>query len=190
VVEIKMFGRDGQQALPGGGVVTAKAGAVTEVSLAGVPAGQYTVSASSDVSFVAASRVTRGLKNDHASDVAWSASGGRLGSQHVVPVPQGGGRLLVFGALEDRATISYSAITADGKIHAAASADIAGGTTTSIEVPEKVEASVVVGYVVSASGSAAYGALLIQQDGRADISTLAFTPAASGQEKVPVTLGY
>lgn len=190
VVEIKMFGRDGQQALPGGGVVTAKAGAVTEVSLAGVPAGQYTVSTSSDVSFVAASRVTRGLKNDQASDVAWSASGGRLGSQHVVPVPQGGGRVLVFGALEDRATISYSAITADGRIHAAASADIAGGTTTSIEVPEKVEESVVVGYVVSASGSAAYGALLIQQDGREDISTLAFTPAASGQEKVPVTLGY
>ncbi|MDQ0679480.1 hypothetical protein QFZ30_002862 [Arthrobacter pascens] len=190
VVEIKLFGRDGQQALPGGGVVTAKAGAVTEVSLAGVPAGQYTVSTSSDVSFVAASRVTRGLKNDQASDVAWSASGGRLGSQHVVPVPQGGGRVLVFGALEDRATISYSAITADGRIHGAASADIAGGTTTSIEVPEKVEESVVVGYVVSASGSAAYGALLIQQGGREDISTLAFTPAASGQEKVPVTLGY
>jgi hypothetical protein len=190
VVEIKMFGRDGQQALPGGGVVTAKAGAVTEVSLAWVPAGQYTVSTSSDVSFVAASRVTRGLKNDQASDVAWSASGGRLGSQHVVPVPQGGGRVLVFGALEDRATISYSAITADGRIHAAASADIAGGTTTSIEVPEKVEESAVVGYVVSASGSAAYGALLIQQDGREDISTLAFPPAASGQEKVPVTLGY
>lgn len=190
VVEVKMFGRDGQQALPGGGVVTAKAGAVTEVSLAGVPAGQYTVSANSDVSFVAASRVTRGLTNDQASDVAWSASGGRLGSQHVVPVPQGGGRMLVFGALEDRATISYSAITADGKIHAAASADIAGGTTTSIDVPEKVDESVVVGYVVSASGSAAYGALLIQQDGREDISTLAFTPAASGQEKVPVTLGY
>lgn len=190
VVEVKMFGRDGQQALPGGGVVTAKAGAVTEVSLAGVPAGQYTVSASSDVSFVAASRVTRGLKKDQASDVAWSASGGRLGSQHVVPVPQGGKRLLVFGALEDRATISYSAITADGKIHAPASADIAGGTTTSIEVPEKVEESVVAGYVVSASGSAAYGALLLQQDGREDISTLALTPAASGQEKVPVTLGY
>jgi hypothetical protein len=190
VVEVKMFGRDGQQALPGGGVVTAKAGAVTEVSLAGVPAGQYTVSASSDVSFVAASRVTRGLKNDQASDVAWAASGGRLGSQHVVPVPQGARRLLVFGAIEDRATISYSAITTDGKIHTAASADIAGGTTTSIEVPEKVEESVVVGYVVSASGSAAYGALLLQQDGREDISTLALTPAASGQEKVPVTLGY
>ena len=47
-----------------------------------------------------------------------------------------------------------------------------------------------VGYVVSASGDAAYGALLLQQEGRDDISSLAFMPAASGQESVPVTLGY
>jgi ribosomal protein S18 acetylase RimI-like enzyme len=163
---------------------------VTEVSLAGVPADHYTVSASSDVSIVAAARVTRGVSSDAPSDVAWSASGVRLGSQHVVPVPQGGDRILVFGALADRATISYAAITSDGKLHPAASADIAGETTTSITIPETVDDSVVVGYVVSASGDAAYGALLLEQDGREDISSLAFMPAASGQEKVPVTLGY
>lgn len=190
VVEIKVFGRDGQKALPGGGVVTAKAGAVTEVSLAGVPAGHYTVAATSDVSFVAAARVTRGLTDDRASDVAWAAAGVRLGSQHVVPVPQGGQRTLVFGALEDRATISYSAITSDGRIQAASTADIAGGTTTSIDIPEKVNESAVVGYVVSASGDAAYGALMLQQDGRDDISTVALTPAASGQEQIPVSIGY
>ena len=190
VVEVKLFGRAGQVALPAGGVVTAKGGSVTEVSLAGVPADHYTVSASSDVSIVAAARVTRGVSSDAPSDVAWSASGVRLGSQHVVPVPQGGDRILVFGALADRATISYAAITSDGKLHPAASADIAGETTTSITIPETVDDSVVVGYVVSASGDAAYGALLLEQDGREDISSLAFMPAASGQEKVPVTLGY
>jgi hypothetical protein len=47
-----------------------------------------------------------------------------------------------------------------------------------------------VGYVVSASGDAAYGALLLEQDGRDDVSSLAFLPAAAGQETVPVTLGY
>lgn len=190
VVEVKLFGRDGQKALPNGGVVTAKAGSVTEVSLAGVPAGHYTVSTTSDVSFVAAARVTRGLASEKALDVAWAASGVRLGSQHVVPVPQGGERILVFGVLENRATISYAPITADGKIRAAATADVAGGTTTSIKVPEKVDEADVVGYIVSASGDAAYGSLLLQQDGREDVSTLAFMPAASGQEKVPVTLGY
>ena len=45
-------------------------------------------------------------------------------------------------------------------------------------------------YVVSASGDAAYGALLLQQEGRDDVSTLALMPAASGQEKVAVALGY
>ncbi len=190
VVEVKLFGPDGQKALPGGGVVTAKAGAVTEISLAGVPAGHYTVSTSSDVSFVAAARVTRGVNSEQASDVAWAASGVRLGSQHVVAVPQGGERTLVFGVLENRATISYAPITADGRIGAAATADVAGGTTTSITLPPKVGESDVVAYVVSASGDAAYGALLLQQEGREDISTLAFMPAASGQEKVAVALGY
>ena len=190
VVEVKLYGRDGQKALPNGGVITAKAGTATEIALAGVPAGHYTVVASSDVTFVAATRVTRGLQDSKAADVAWAASGVRLGSQHVVPVPQGGQRHLVFGALDNRATITYAAITADGKVRAASTADIAGGTTASIAIPEKTENSDVVGYVVSASGDAAYGALLLQQDGRDDISSLAFLSAAAGQETVPVTLSY
>jgi hypothetical protein len=190
VVEVKLYGRDGQKALPSGGVITAKAGAVTEIPLAGVPAGHYTVAASSDVTFVAATRVTRGVQDSQALDVAWAASGVRLGSQHVVPVPQGGQRHLVFGALENRATITYSAITADGKVRAPSTADIAGGTTASIAVPEKADDSDVVGYVVSASGDAAYGALLVQQDGRNDVSSLAFLPGAAGQETVPVTLSH
>ncbi len=190
VVEVKLYGRDGQKALPNGGVMTAKAGTVTEIPLTGVPAGHYTVVASSDVTFVAAARVTRGLQDTQPADVAWAASGARLGSQHVVPVPQGGQRHLVFGALDNRATITYSAITADGKVRAPSTADIAGGTTASIAIPEKVEDSDVVGYVVSASGDAAYGALLLQQEGRDDVSSLAFLPAAAGQETVPVTLSY
>ena len=190
VVEVRIYGRDGQVALPSGGVITAKAGAVTEISLAGVPAGQYTVAASSDVSFVAATRVTRGLQDGQPTDVAWAAAGVRLGSQHVVPVPQGGIRSLVFGALDTRATITYAAITSDGKVRAPATADIAGGTTSSIAVPEKEGDADVVGYVVSASGDAAYGAVLIQQDGRSDVSTLAFLAAAAGQETVPVTLSH
>ena len=190
VVEIKLYGRDGQKALPAGGVITAKAGAVTEVPLAGVPAGHYTVAASSDVSFLAATRITRGVKKDAPTDVAWAASGVRLGSQHVVPVPAGGVRTLVFGALESRATITYSAITADGKVGSPASADIAGGTTATISVPDQAGGADVVGYVVSASGDAAYGALLVQQEGRNDVSAPAFLPAAAGQQTVPVTLSH
>ncbi|MET3951779.1 DUF5719 family protein [Arthrobacter sp. UYEF36] len=190
VIAVKVFGRDGQKALPGGGVVTAKAGSVTEVPLSGVPAGPYTVSVSSDVSFTAAARVTRGLKAEDASDFAWSPASARLGSQHVVPVPGSGERYLIFGAPEGRATISYTPVTADGKIHAAAAADIAGGTTASIRIPSDVEGSQLVGYLVSAAGDPAYGAVLLQQDGKQDISTIAIAPGAAGQEQVPVTLSY
>ena len=190
VIAIKLFGRDGQKALPGGGVVTAKAGTVTDVPLSGVPAGPYTVAVSSDVSFTAAARVTRGLKTEDASDFAWSAASARLGSQHVVPVPASGNRYLIFGAPEGRTTISYTPITADGKIRPAAASDIAGGTTASIMVPADVGGSRLVGYLVSAAGDPAYGAVLLQEDGRQDISTIAIAPGAAGQEQVPVTLGY
>ncbi|MCB5272750.1 hypothetical protein BJG92_00253 [Arthrobacter sp. SO5] len=190
VVAIKLYGRDGQKALPAGGVVTAKAGSVTEVSLAGVPAGPYTVAASSDVSFAAAARVTRGVKAEDASDLAWSPASARLGSQHVVPVPGTGERFLVFGVPEGRAKISYTPITADGKIRAAAAVDIAGGTTASLKVPADVGGSPLVGYLVSAAGDPAYGAVLLQQDGTQDVSAIAVAPGAAGQEQVPVTLGY
>jgi hypothetical protein len=190
VVEIKLYGPDGQKALPGGGVVTAKAGAVTEVSLAGVPAGTYTVAASSDVSFAATARLTRGLQSGDAADIAFSAASARLGSQHIVAVPRTGDRQLVLGAPAGRATVTYTPITTDGKIRTAGTADIAGGTTVSIKIPADVGGSPLVGYVVSAAGDPAYGALLLAQDGRQDISAVALAPEAAGQRQVPVTLGY
>ena len=143
------------------------------------------------MSFTAAARVTRGLQRR-----------GRLGLRLVrrlgpagQPARGAGSRAratgyLVFGALEGRATISYTPITADGKIRPAATADIAGGTTASIKVPADVGGSPLVGYLVSAAGDPAYGAVLLQQEGRQDISTVAIAPGAAGQEQVPVTLGY
>ncbi len=190
VVAVKLFGRDGQKALPGGGVVQAKAGATTEVSLAGVPAGYYTVAASSDISFTAAARVTKGLAAGDASDVAWSPASARLGSQHVVPVPAGGDRYLVFGAPEGTARVSYTPVTADGKIRPAAGADIAGGTTAAIKLPADADGSPVVGYLLSAAGEPAYGAVVLGQDGTQDISTFAVAAGAAGQEQVQVSLGY
>ncbi|GIU55274.1 DUF5719 family protein [Arthrobacter sp. NicSoilC12] len=190
VVEIKLYGPDGQKALPGGGVVTAKAGAVTEVSLAGVPAGTYTVAASSDVSFAATARLTRGLQAGDAADIAFSAASARLGSQHIVAVPRSGDRQLVLGAPAGRATVTYTPITADGKIRTAGTADIAGGTTVSIKIPADVGGSPLVGYVVSAAGDPAYGALVLARDGREDISAVALAPEAAGPRQVPVTLGY
>lgn len=190
VVEIKLFGQSGQQALPKGGVVTAKAGSLTQVPLAGLPAGQYTVLAESDVAFTATTRVARGTDSTKRSDLAWSPSSARLGSQHIVPVPANGSRTMVFGALDARATISYTPVTANGALQPSATLDIAGGTTGSVKVPESIGGSAVNAYVVSAAGDSVYGALLLTGADNDDVSVVNLTPSAAGQEKVPVTLGY
>jgi hypothetical protein len=130
------------------------------------------------------------LRPEGASDVAYSAASARLGSQHIVPVPGGGNRQLVFGAPDGAATVSYAPITADGKILTSATATLAGGTTVSVPIPAEVGGSPLVGYVVSAAGDSAYGALLLGRDGRQDISTVAVAPEAAGARQVPVTLGY
>ena len=96
----------------------------------------------------------------------------------------------MFGAPAGKATVSYTPITADGKIRTAITADVAGGTTVSVKVPADVGGSPLVGYVVSAAGDPAYGALLLGRDGRQDISAVAVAPEAAGQQQVPVTLGY
>jgi hypothetical protein len=86
--------------------------------------------------------------------------------------------------------VTYTPITADGKIRPAGTADIAGGTTVSIKVPADVDGSPLVGYVVSAAGDPAYGALVLGRESRQDISVVAVAPEAAGQRQVPVTLGY
>ncbi|WP_284752497.1 DUF5719 family protein [Arthrobacter sp. efr-133-R2A-120] len=190
VVDVRLYGPNGQRALPGGGAVTAKAGSVTEVPLTGIPAGMYTVSATSDVSFAASSRVTRGLKAGDPVDFAWSPAAVRLGSQHVMAVPQGGTRFLSFGVPTGRATVSYTPVTSDGKVHKTETVDIAGGTTSVIGVPDKSDGATVSGYIVSAAGDAAYGALVLGEADQPGVSVLTIQDGAAGHEKVQVTLGY
>ncbi|MBB6403621.1 DUF5719 family protein [Arthrobacter sp. AZCC_0090] len=190
VLDVRLFGPNGQRAFPGGGAVTAKAGSVTQVPLTGVPAGMYTVSATSDVPFAASTRVTRGLKAEDPVDFAWSPAAVRLGSQHVMAVPQGGTRFLSFGVPAGRATVSYAPVTSDGKVHKTETVEIAGGTTSVIGVPEKSDGATITGYIVSAAGDAAYGALVLGQADQSGVSVLTIQDGTAGHEKVQVTLGY
>lgn len=190
VLDVRLFGPNGQRALPGGGAVTAKAGSVTQVPLTGVPSGMYTVSATSDVPFAASTRVTRGLKAEDPVDFAWSPAAVRLGSQHVMAVPQGGTRSLSFGVPAGRATVSYTPVTLDGKVHKTETVEIAGGTTSVIGIPEKSDGAAISGYIVSAAGDAAYGALVLGQSEQSGVSVLSIQDGAAGHEKVQVILGY
>ncbi|MGO4144737.1 DUF5719 family protein [Paenarthrobacter sp. YAF11_1] len=190
VVQVSLYGANGERKIPSGGVVTVKGGSVATVNLEGVPAGTYTVRASSDVAFVASARVTRGAKAEEATDFAWSPSSARLGSQHLVAVPRNGQRYLSFGVPEGRGTVTYAPVTADGSVGKSVDVDMSGGTTSLIELPSKSGDSVVAGYVVSASGDPIYGALVLGTQGRPDISVVAIQDAAAGLEKVPVSVGY
>ncbi|MGR0158453.1 DUF5719 family protein [Paenarthrobacter nitroguajacolicus] len=190
VVQVSLYGANGERKIPSGGVVTVKGGTVATLNLEGVPAGTYTVRASSDVSFLAATRVTRGAKAEEATDFAWSPASARLGSQHLVAVPREGQRSLSFGVPEGRGTVSYAPVTADGKVGKAVDVDMSGGTTSVIELPDKSGGSAVAGYVVSASGDPVYGALVLGQQGRTGVSVVAIQDAAAGLEKVPVSVGY
>ncbi|MET3367090.1 UNVERIFIED_CONTAM: P pilus assembly chaperone PapD [Jeotgalibacillus campisalis] len=190
VVQVSLYGANGERKIPNGGVVTVKGGTVTTLNLEGVPAGSYTVRASSDVSFLASARVTRGSKAEEPTDFAWSPSSARLGSQHLVAVPRDGQRSLSFGVPEGRGTVSYAPVTADGKVGKAVDVDMSGGTTSVIGLPDKSGGSAVVGYVVSASGDPVFGALVLGKQGRSDVSVVAIQDAAAGLEKVPVSVGY
>ena len=190
VVQVKLYGANGERQLPNGGVVTVKGGTVASLDLDGVPAGSYTVTASSDVSFVASTRIARGAKAESPTDFAWSPSSARLGSQHLVAVPRSGQRFFSFGVPDGRATVSYAPITADGKVGKSVDIDISGGTTSLIELPAASGDAAVAGFVVSASGDPVYGAMLLGTKDRADVSVLAIQDAAAGLEKVPVTVGY
>ncbi len=190
VVQVSLYGANGERKIPNGGVFTVKGGTVSTLNLDGVPAGSYTVRASSDVSFLASARVTRGSKAEEPTDFAWSPSSARLGSQHLVAVPREGQRSLSFGVPEGRGTVSYAPVTADGKVGKTVDVDMSGGTTSLIGLPDKSGGSAVVGYVVSASGDPVYGALVLGKQGRADVSVVAIQDAAAGLEKVPVSVGY
>lgn len=190
VLDIRLFGRNGQQALAGGGAVTVKAGSVAEIPLNGVPAGTYTVSVTSDVPFAAAARLLGSPRESAPMDFAWSPAAVRLGSQHVVAVPRDGRRFLSFGVPDGRATVNYTPVTVNGKLGKTESVDIAGGTTTVIGVPDTAKGPAVIGYVVAASGDPAYGAVLLGEREGPGISTVAVQQGALGHEKVAVTLGY
>jgi len=190
VVQISLYGANGERKLPNGGVLTVKGGTVATLNLDGVPAGTYTVKATSDVSFLASARVTRGSKAEAATDFAWSPSSARLGSQHLVALPRDGQRFLSLGVPEGRGTVTYAPVTADGKVGKAVDVDMSGGTTSLIELPEKSGGSVVAGYVVSASGDPMYGAVVLGKQDRPDVSVVAIQDAAAGLQKVPVSVGY
>ncbi|WP_104168423.1 DUF5719 family protein [Arthrobacter sp. SX1312] len=189
VLDIRVFGPDGDVALPGGGVVTAAAGSVTSVPLDALPEGNYTVAVTSDVSVVAAARVTRGTDDGEPVDLAGAPAAVRLGSAHAMALAEGVDTSLVLGAPSGRGEVTLTPVLADGALGEPVVIGIAGGT--SVTVPSSSLGRSPVAVVVDATGDPVYGAQMMTLPGdRSGISVAGVPAGATGPQSIPVELGY
>ncbi|MHA7282175.1 DUF5719 family protein [Arthrobacter sp. TMS2-4] len=189
VLDVRVFGPDGEIDLPGGGVVRAAAGAVTSVPLAALPEGSYTVAVTSDVSVVAAARLTRGIGTPGPVDLAGAPSAVRLGSDHVVALAEGVETSLVLGAPSGRGEITLTPVLADGALGEPVVIGIAGGT--SVTVPSSSLGRSPVAVLVDATGDPVYGAQVSTLPGKKIGISVAAVPAGRpGPRSIAVELGY
>ncbi|MDQ1295364.1 MAG: hypothetical protein QG608_3249 [Actinomycetota bacterium] len=99
VVRVRLSGPGGETALPGGGVVTVRAGASVDVPLTGVPEGVYTAVVESDVPVGAGAFVGRARAGSEralgaapppgtpAAELAWVPSAGSVHGSAAVALP-------------------------------------------------------------------------------------------------------
>ncbi|MEC5200126.1 hypothetical protein RCH21_002369 [Arthrobacter sp. PL16] len=189
VLDIKVYGPDGEVDLPDGGVATAPAGSVTAVPLAFLPEGNYTVAVTSDVSVVAAARVTRGIDDGEPVDLAGAPSAVRLGSDHAMALAEGVDSALVLGAPTGRGEVTLTPVAADGVLGEPVVIGIAGGT--SVTVPSTSLGRSAAAVVINATGDPVYGAQTMTLPGAgAGISVASVAAGATGPQSIPVELGY
>lgn len=189
VLDIKVYGSDGEAPLPDGGVVTAAAGAVTSVPLESLPEGNYTISVTSDVSVVASARITRGIKEGKPMDLAGASAGIRLGSDLAVSLADGVDSSLVLGAPSGRGEVTLTPVAADGTLGESVVIGLAGGT--SVTVPSSSLWASAAAVIINATGDPVYGAQVLTLPGaRAGVSVAGIPAGATGPQSIPVELGY
>ncbi|GAA1345459.1 DUF5719 family protein [Arthrobacter roseus] len=192
VLDIRVSSDRGPVELPGGGVVTAPAGATTHIPLDSLPEGVFTAEVSSDVSIVATARVTNGTKTEEPVDTAWVSSSARLGSQHLLVFPAGvdATPTLAFGAPDGRAEIRLTGITSDGKLLGEKVIGIAGETTVTVSRQDIAGDEDIAAVMISASGDPVYGSQILRSVSGPGLSIVPVPETSAGRQSVKVTLGY
>ncbi|MHA7286791.1 DUF5719 family protein [Arthrobacter sp. MDT3-44] len=189
VLDIKVYGPDGEVELPGGGVVTATAGSVAAVPLASLPEGSYTIAIASDVSVVASARVTRGVDDGEPVDLASAPAAVRLGSDSAMALAEGVDTALVLGAPSGRGEVTLTPVAAGGALGKPVVIGIAGGT--SVSVPSSSLGRAPAAVLIAATGDPVYGAQVMTLPGaRAGISVAGVPAGSTGPLSIPVELGY
>ena len=189
VLDVTVFGPDGEVPLSGGGVVTAPAGALLAVPLDSLPAGNYTVALTSDVPVSAAVRVSLGAGRGKPVDTGSAVAAARLGADSSVVFAAGADASLVFGSPAGRSEVNVTGIRADGTLGTGRMFSIAGGT--SVVVPASALGEGTAAAVISATGDPVFGAQVnTLPKGAAGISVSPVPPGTTGRESIPISLGY
>ncbi|ALE93918.1 hypothetical protein AOC05_02605 [Arthrobacter alpinus] len=189
VVEVKAYGLAGQVALPNGGVFTARAGKVNELSLAGLAQGSYTLSVRADYAMTATVRLVNATKAGDAVDLAFAPSTRRLGDNHLLTLPASAASSLVFTAPAGSATVTLVPISATGVLGAAKTVELKPGITNVVD-PAALLGADAAAVLVSAAGDPVFGTQLL---GNTDSANIAVLPVASPPTESPslkIVTGY
>lgn len=186
-VKVRLVGAKGGVPLPSDGQYTAAAGSTTSVPLTGVPAGTYTAIVDAAEPVTASVRMTKGTQPKKRTDAAWAGAAERLGSEHLVTVPERAASQLVFSAPDGQASVELRPIDSHGAVGKAVNVRVAPGQTAMRKIDSLGKD--VVAVTVSASGDPVYGSLLATQ-GAEGISSVPLPPAPQGPRAVPVDLRY
>ncbi|WP_150117051.1 DUF5719 family protein [Arthrobacter sp. ERGS1:01] len=189
IVEVKAFGPSGQVALPNGGVFTAQAGKVTELSLVGLAQGTYSLSVTADSAVTAGVRLINATKPGSAVDLAFAPSTSRLGDSHLALLPDGVTSSFAFTAPTGAATVSLVPVSAAGALGAAKTMELKAGITTLVD-PTALLGPDAAAVLISATGEPVYGTELLGAKDSANIAVLPIAGAAADSSALNITTGY
>ncbi|WP_104091211.1 DUF5719 family protein [Arthrobacter sp. GMC3] len=189
VVEVKAYGPSGQVALPNGGVFTARAGKVSELPLAGLPQGTYSVSVRADYAVTAAVRLVNSTKPGDAVDFAVAPSTPRLGDNHLLTLPSSTDSSLVFTAPTGSATVTLVPVSAEGVLGAAKTVELKPGITNVVD-PGALLGSGTAAVLVSAAGDPAFGTQLLGNKDSANVAVLPIAGTAKDSPSLNIVTGY
>ncbi|MET4002935.1 hypothetical protein ABIB48_001653 [Arthrobacter sp. UYCu511] len=189
VLEVKAFGKDGQVALPNGGVLSAAAGKVSTLSLAGLPEGSYSLAITADTAVTAAVRLSSFTKPGAAVDFAYAPSSPRLGETHLMTLQNDVDTSLVFAAFEGSATINLVPISASGVLGQGKDVEVRAGTSVAVNA-KKLLGSESVAVIASVSGAPAFGSQVLVKDGGAGIAVLPLAQSSAGTQAINISTRY
>ncbi|MDM7990521.1 DUF5719 family protein [Arthrobacter sp. zg-Y877] len=186
VVNVRVFGSQGEVVLEGGGSYNAAAGTVTRLPLDTLPEGTYTLDISSDVAVAATAVFSRGSDAKVGTDLAVAPAVERLGSENLAVLPAGDATLS-FTAPAGAAEVRLAAVTAEGALLAEKTVQLSAASTVSVQPGDLGGSAAAV--LISASGAPVYGAQVVTS-GDTGISVLALPRGNVGGSRVQVGVGY